>query len=215
MMNAVRTAIVMVFALMLSGVASAQEAPFQEGKDYLKLSTPVQTQSDSGVEVAEVFWYGCPHCLRFKPQVEAWAKQAPDYVNFVLLPAALGKSWEPHARAFYALEAMDARTQAVHDALYEALAGEHKPLNDGESLAKFLGTQGVDAEEFLKNYNSFGVNTMLQKAQAKVRGARITGTPTMLVAGKYTITASQAGSFEKMLQVVDYLVKKEHEAQAQ
>ncbi len=178
---------------------------------YRKLETPVRTASESGVEVAEVFWYGCPHCYNFKPLAEAWEADAPDYVNYVRIPAALGRSWEPHARAFYALEAMGER-EKVHDALFDALAGERRPLNDGESLADFVADHGVDPEEFLKNYNSFGVNAKMQQAQAKIRGARVTGTPTMLVDGKYAVTASMAGGHEAVLKVVDYLVEKEHNA---
>ncbi|NVD35923.1 thiol:disulfide interchange protein DsbA/DsbL [Marinobacter lutaoensis] len=200
---------ILSLAMAFAGVANAET--WQEGVHYRKLETPVHTESTDGVEVAEVFWYGCPHCYRFKPLAEAWEAQAPDYVHYVRIPAALGRSWEPHARAFYALEALG-QLDKVHDALFDALAGEHRPLNDGESLAKFVAGYGVDPDEFLKAYNSFGVNAKLQQAQAKVRGARITGTPSMLVNGKYVVTASMAGSHEAVLKVVDYLVEKEHNA---
>jgi len=199
----------LAMAVAVTGTASAQS--WEEGVHYRKLETPVRTASESGVEVAEVFWYGCPHCYNFKPLAEAWEADAPDYVNYVRIPAALGQSWEPHARAFYALEAMG-ELEKVHDALFDALAGERRPLNDGESLADFVAGHGVDPEEFLKNYNSFGVNAKMQQAQAKIRGARVTGTPTMLVDGKYTVTASMAGGHEAVLKVVDYLVEKENNA---
>lgn len=103
----------------------------------------------------------------------------------------------------------------VHDALFDALAGERRPLNSGEALADFVANHGVDGEEFLKHYNSFGVNAKMQQAQAKIRGARVTGTPTMIVNGKYRITASMAGGHEEVLEVVDYLVEKEREGQDQ
>jgi len=174
----------------------------------------VRTASDSGVEVAEVFWYGCPHCYTFKPLVESWAEDLPEDVNYVKIPAALGSSWEPHAKAFYALEAMG-ELDKVHDALFDALAGERRPLNSGEALADFVSGYGVDGEEFLKNYNSFGVNAKMQQAQSKIRGARVTGTPTMLVNGKYRVTASMAGSHEATLEVVDYLIEQERAGQAE
>ncbi|KEF30820.1 MAG: thiol:disulfide interchange protein DsbA/DsbL [Gammaproteobacteria bacterium] len=209
MIRALGMAVVVAMAVAFSGLASAE--PWVEGTHYKKLDTPVRTESDKGVEVAEIFWYGCPHCYNFKPLAEAWEAKAPDYVNYVRIPAALGRSWEPHAKAFYALEAMGQR-EAVHDALFDALAGEHRPLNDGESLADFVSGYGVDPEVFLNNYNSFGVNARMQQAQAKVRGARVTGTPTMLVNGKYLVTASMAGGHEAVLKVLDYLVEKEHAA---
>jgi|TARA_R100000322_G_scaffold41170_1_gene25649 thiol:disulfide interchange protein DsbA len=191
--------------------AVAQAQSWVENTHYRTLDNPVRTASDEGVEVAEVFWYGCPHCYTFKPLVESWADQAPDYVNFVKLPAALGQSWEPHAYAFYALEAMG-ELDKVHDALFTALAGERRPLNSPEALADFVSGHGVDAEEFLNNYRSFGVRARVQQAQAKIRGARITGTPTMLVNGKYVVSASMAGGHEAVLSVVDYLVEQERAA---
>ena len=198
-----------VLALSLLSDASLVNAqPWVAGEHYRVLDNPVRTASDNGVEVAEVFWYGCPHCYNFKPLAEAWEAEAPDYINYVKLPAALGRSWEPHAYAFYALEAMG-ELDKVHDALFDALAGERRPLNTPEALADFVAGYGVNAEKFLENYNSFGVRARVQQAQAKIRGARITGTPTMLVDGKYVVSASMAGSHENTLKVVEYLAEKE------
>ena len=198
-----------VLALSLLSAASLVNAqPWVAGEHYRVLDSPVRTASDNGVEVAEVFWYGCPHCYNFKPLAEAWEAEAPDYINYVKLPAALGRSWEPHAYAFYALEAMG-ELDKVHDALFDALAGERRPLNTPEALADFVAGYGVNAEKFLENYNSFGVRARVQQAQAKIRGARITGTPTMLVDGKYVVSASMAGSHENTLKVVEYLAEKE------
>jgi len=212
MIRLIRNAALSILAM--SFIAQASAASWEEGTHYQVLDTPVRTASDSGVEVAEVFWYGCPHCYTFKPLVESWAEDLPEDVNYVKIPAALGSSWEPHAKAFYALEAMG-ELDKVHDALFDALAGERRPLNSGEALADFVSGYGVDGEEFLKNYNSFGVNAKMQQAQSKIRGARVTGTPTMLVNGKYRVTASMAGSHEAALEVVDYLIEQERAGQAE
>ncbi|MEP3590023.1 MAG: thiol:disulfide interchange protein DsbA/DsbL [Marinobacter sp.] len=199
--------VTMAASLAFSGFASADT--WQNGVHYRTLSTPVSTASDSGVEVAEVFWYGCPHCYNFKPLSEAWEEQAPDYVNYVRLPAVLGESWAPHAFAFYALESMG-QLDKVHDALFEALASERRPLNSAESLADFVAGYGVDAEAFVDAYNSFAVRSRVRQAQTKIMGAQVTGTPTMLVNGKYVVNATMARGHENVLKVVDYLVSKEH-----
>ncbi|MCS5564173.1 MAG: thiol:disulfide interchange protein DsbA/DsbL [Oleiphilaceae bacterium] len=206
MIRTLGTAAFLAVAFAVGAPASADT--WEEGTHYQKLDTPVRTDSNGKVEVAEVFWYGCPHCYNFKPVVEAWEEGLAEDVEFVMMPAALGRSWEPHARAYYALEAMD-QLDKVHDALFEALAGERRPLNTPEALADFVAGYGVDADAFLKNYQSFGVNARMQQAQSKIRGARITGVPTMLVNGKYKVSASMAGSHEATLEVVDYLVAKE------
>ena len=207
-----RTFVTSLLALMF--VASAHAETWEKGRHYVELDSPVRTASDSGIEVAEVFWYGCPHCYAFKPLIEAWAENIPNDVNYVKMPAALGASWVPHAKAFYALEAMG-ELDKVHDELFDALAGQRRPLNSGDALADFVAQHGVDGEAFLKNYNSFGVNARVQQAQAKIRGARVTGTPTVLVNGKYRVTASMAGSHEEVLDVVDYLIEKERASQSE
>lgn len=199
-----------VAAMALTAIfsVSALAASFVDGQHYETLSSPLRTETPGKVEVVEAFWYGCPHCYSFKPLVEAWEQGLADDVAFSMLPAALGRSWEPHARAFIALEAMG-QLAVVHDALFEAIAGEQRPLNTPEALADFVAQHGVDPQEFLATYNSFGVNAKYQKAQAKIRGARITGVPTMLVNGKYKVSGSTAGSHQKVLEVVDYLIEKE------
>lgn len=200
-----------LLAVSLLSSAAVNAQSWQDGTHYRTLDNPVRTATEEGVEVAEVFWYGCPHCYNFKPLAENYEENAPEYVNYVRLPAALGRSWEPHAYAFYALEAMGELDKA-HDALFEALASERRPLNDAESLADFVVQYGVDAEEFVSTYNSFGVRARVQQAQAKIRGARITGTPTMLVDGKYVTSASMAGGHENVLKVVEYLAERENSA---
>ena len=203
---------VLLMMLAVSFGLQAQEADWQEGRHYVELTNPVPTGSDDKIEVAEIFWYGCPHCYTFKPLIEEWEDNAAEDVHFELIPAALGRSWEPHARAYYTVEALD-KLDETHDALFDALARDRRQLETAEALADYLSEYGVDKDEFIKTFNSFGVNAKMQQSQAKIRGARITGTPTMLVNGKYTVSASMTGSHENMIKVVDYLVEKERTAQ--
>jgi predicted DsbA family dithiol-disulfide isomerase len=51
--------------------------------------------------------------------------------------------------------------------------------------------------------------TCLRRDTELTRRYGITGVPSMVVAGKYQTSASQTGSYENMLKVVDYLVAKE------
>ena len=87
MFRSFRMVFLLLLALSVSGLANAAE--WKEGTHYNRLDNPVRTDSDSGVEVAEVFWYGCPHCYNFKPLVEAWAAAAQDYVTVPYTPLPL------------------------------------------------------------------------------------------------------------------------------
>ena len=49
-------------------------------------------------------------------------------------------------------------------------------------------------------------------AQSRTRSYKVTGVPAMIVNGKYRVDSRSAGSFDRMLQVVDYLVDLERTA---
>ena len=76
MIRLIRNAALSILAM--SFIAQASAANWEEGTHYQVLDTPVRTASESGIEVAEVFWYGCPHCYTFKPLVESWAEDLPE-----------------------------------------------------------------------------------------------------------------------------------------
>ena len=62
---------------------------FREGQHYERM---VPTQPTVGgadkVEVAEFFWYGCPHCNDVEPLVNRWKEESmPATARFVRIPA--------------------------------------------------------------------------------------------------------------------------------
>ncbi|MGP4845162.1 thiol:disulfide interchange protein DsbA/DsbL [Marinobacter sp. 1Y8] len=197
--------------LLLPMAAWVNAADFVAGEDYEVMSNPLPTRNPDEVEVTEVFWYGCPHCYAFKPFIEAWEESKADDVDFEMLPAALGRSWEVHARAYYTLQALGVLDK-TNSAMFDALARDHKQLNTPEAIGAFLTDYGVDKDAFVKAFDSFGVNAKMQQAQSRVRAARITGVPTVIVNGKYKVSASTAGGHEQMIEVIDYLVAKERDA---
>ena len=55
----------------------------------------MRTNDPNKIEVVELFWYGCPHCFRVEPSVNAWKQSIADDVDFQQIPAVLGRAWEP------------------------------------------------------------------------------------------------------------------------
>ena len=190
-------------------LAAAASTDYQEGVHYQRLENPVPTSTTGGkVEVVEVFWYGCPHCFRLEPDIEQWLQNKPENVEFVRVPAALGRGWEIHARAFHAAEILGVLDK-IHKPLFDAIHEQGRRLNTPEALADFFAEHGVDKEQFMKVFNSFELDTQFRRSQQLVRQYAITGVPALIVDGKYLVTARMAGSEEGMLEVVNYLVRKE------
>lgn len=210
-------ALTLIFAMMASLAACAEtDAPasnFVEGKHYKVIETPARTADPSKIEVVEAFWYGCSHCRTFDPSMQAWAEKQAGDVNVVYLPAMWNKSMEAHARIFYAAQNLNIESK-LRKPMFDTLKEEYRKKNraaltDIDDITAFVKTHtGVEADVFTKQYNSFGVTSQVKKAASNARSYKITGTPEMVVDGKYVVSASLAGSQSNMLKVVDQLVAK-------
>jgi thiol:disulfide interchange protein DsbA len=190
-----------------SPAVMAQPRAFKEGTDYLKLSRPAPVDAPAGkVEVVEFFWYSCPHCAKFEPTFDAWAKKVPAHVAVRRVPVAFRDDNVPQQRLFYALEAMG-RLDDLHARVFVAIHGQKQRLNTQEEIATWVAAQGVDKAKFLEYYNAFGVGGKVQRARQLTEAYQIDGVPAMGVAGRYFTSGSIAQSMERVLAVVEHLVE--------
>jgi len=193
---------------------SAAFAGFDEGIDYKKIEPPLPTTAPAGkIEVNEMFWYGCPHCFHFEPKLLNWLKTKPKYVDFVRIPAVFPgrQTWEVHARAYYTAQVLGVLGK-THEALFNAIHVDGRRETTEKSLQAFFAKHGVAPKDFKETFNSFTVYSKLRKATDLTRRSKITGVPSMIVAGKYRVDGDLAGGQEKMLQVVNFLIKRERAA---
>ena len=202
-----------IFALvlagtLLAGAATAQEAAvtYREGQHYVRLPTPVETRDPERIEVVELFSYGCIHCFNFDPAVERWLETVPDDVDFHRIPAVFNAYWAALAQAFYTAELLDVMGE-VHTPIFEGVHVYRLEMNRAELLARLFEREAdVEREEFLRVFESFGVQSRVRRADASTRMYRATGVPTMIVNGTYRIETDMAGGQEQMLDVVDHLL---------
>lgn len=196
-----------LFVLLLSCSALLKA----ETQGYEALSTPQPTQHPDKVEVIEFFWYGCPHCYSFEPALENWLKTLPKNVEFIRQPAVFNETWGKHAKAYFVAEALGV-VDKVHADLFDAIQNKKEKLETEEQLAKFFTDHGVDAAKFHEAFNAFAVDTKMRQAPAIAARYGITGVPTVIINGKYVTSGPLAGSQEKMLDVMNALIKKESAA---
>ena len=182
---------------------------FQLGAHYDRLS-PTQPTSSSPdqIEVAEIFWYGCPHCYTFDPYLESWKTNLPGNVNFVRIPAVWNPLLQLHARAFYTAEALG-KSEEMHVPIFREIHVNRNFLDTEQSLQAFFEQFDVGSEEFSNAFNSFSVHTKLQRANELSRRYRISSVPTVLVNGKYSTSATKAGGYETLMDLIDELIASE------
>jgi thiol:disulfide interchange protein DsbA len=186
------------------------------GTNYTVLSPAQPTDSAPGrVQVVEVFWYGCPHCYALDPYIESWLKTKAAYIDFVRVPIMWGDIHRSHARLFYTLQAIG-KLDALHGLVFDEIHQHNDPLYvQGDPQAtfqaqlKFAVAHGVSASEFTNAYNSFGVQTNLQRADDLDRRYKVDGVPTIVIDGKYEADVGTAGGDDKLIQLMNDLAASE------
>ena len=197
--------LVVAVTLLVCGAALAEPVL---GKDY-KMLNPAQPTSTKKIEVLEFFFYGCGHCFHLHPLLSAWEKTMPKDVELTFVPTVFRDSWEPMASTFYALESIGQQPQ-LHDALYRAWNEENEILTDAGKIADFVAKHGVDRAKFTAAYGSFSMQSKVTRAKQMIRSYGISGTPTLVVDGKYMIEGLQPEDTIRALKEVIVMARKEH-----
>ena len=184
-----------------------------QGVGYQTLPKPIATRDPSKVEVLEFFWFGCPHCYKFEPTINAWKENKPDYVDFVREAPPFNPSWENHSRTFYAAEALGI-TDGMFEQMFNEIHVNRKAMRSPKEVSKFIEELdlGVDAESFEKAMTSFSVETGMRRSMAMAKDAQVSGVPSLMVNGKFMTSASLAGGNEGMIRVISQLAEQEHKA---
>jgi protein dithiol oxidoreductase (disulfide-forming) len=200
-----------VFLMVLLNACFAVSQPaqqFEAGKHYQVLTSPVRTRDANKVEVVEVFWYGCSHCYNFEALVSQWKKKQANDVDFWVSPAIWNGPMKLHAKAFFTAKALGV-SEKLHAPLFTTLVVERKKLGNKRQIEDLFADYGVDRNKFSKAFDSFGVNSQVTQADARARSYKVSGTPEIVVNGKYRVSARAAGGQAQMLSVVDFLIAKE------
>jgi thiol:disulfide interchange protein DsbA len=204
------TLTLLAFGLSCSAAEDAA-SNFVAGTHYDLINPPVRAVDPNKIEVAEFFWYGCGHCYSFEPILEQWKKNRPEDVSFRGIPAVWAQKMELHAKAYYTAEALGVM-DTMHPIIFQAMNVDGKPLASEAEIAALFTANGVSEEDFTKAFNSFGVNSQVSQGIAVGKAAKLSGTPALMVNGKYRVSSRKAGSQAEMLEVVDYLVEQERAA---
>lgn len=207
MQRILQLAAVTAILAFVAAPTGAHAANWEQGVHYQELSEPQPVQTDDGIEVRELFWYGCPHCYSLEPFLENWLKNKPDNAAFVLMPGIFHKQSEFHARAYYTFEALGI-TDSVHRDFYDEIHQRGNRIYSVDGLATFAGKHGVEAQALRDAFNSFAVDANVRNAKQMFRNYGATGVPTVIVDGRYRVTVSSAGGHEQLLDLINFLVDK-------
>jgi thiol:disulfide interchange protein DsbA len=210
---------------MLCGTAAHSADRWIEGQHYFSIKPTQPTNVAPGkVEVIEVFSYGCVACNLFYPTMDKLVAALPKNAQVGYVPASFNpaEAWPMFQRAYLTAQAMGIADK-THTAMFNAIWSSDElavverrtnrlknPMPTIEKAAAFYArVAGVKKEEFLSISKSFSIEAKMKNADAIVKAYRVDSTPTMLVNGKYRLTAQSAGGTDQLIELVKFLVAKE------
>ncbi len=173
--------------------AAATPAEPVEGVEYNRLKQIQPTDSGKKIEVLEFFWYNCPHCFAFEPQLAEWVKKRGDTIVFKRVPVGFRESFVPQQKLYYTLEAMG-KLDTVHRAVFDAIHVGRVRLDKEDAIIDFVEKQGVDRKKFLEVFNSFGVQSKVARVAQLQALYNIESVPTIAIDGRYVTAPSMVGA---------------------
>jgi thiol:disulfide interchange protein DsbA len=214
----------LVYLLLLPLMAQAQ-LRWQEGVHYKTLPQPVPTSVPAGkIEVSEAFSYACIHCFRSKDAIRQLAAELPSDAVMTYVHASFNPSeaWPMFQRAFYTAQALGVAA-AAHEQMFVSIwetgefplrdpktGGIKRPLPTIEDAAAFYQKYtGVSAVNFLELAKSKQIDDAARNADALIEAYRISGTPSLIVNGRYLVMNENLGSWAEVRQAVIFLVTQE------
>ena len=202
--------IVMFAAVAALSTGAAAQEQYQEGIHYDLIEPATHTGISDRVVVTEFFSYGCGHCYNFEPLLESFESRLPEGVVVQRTPVIWNNNpgLKLLAKTYYAVEVLDV-FEPVHGAVFNTIHRQRKRLSSPEAVRAVFVENGVDAKDFDRAFGSFGIDSMVRQAAARTEGARVQGTPSLMVNGKYRIDTRQAGSQANMLKIAAFLADKE------
>ncbi|MEM8817626.1 MAG: thiol:disulfide interchange protein DsbA/DsbL [Pseudomonadota bacterium] len=194
---------------------SQQNFKYKEGTHYTRL-VPAQTTIGGAdkIEVAEFFWYGCPHCYDLEPFLKRWKETKPANVRFVQVPVSWNRQVETHAKMFYTAEALVAMDviedpAAFQQTVFSEIHQRGNRLLSEAAMKSLFASFGVSEDDFDQAWGSFDVDRKLRLASDLARRYSIQSVPAIVVNGKYRTGAQSAGGNAELIEVIDELIARE------
>lgn len=197
------------FALLAFSVlpAAAQQTRIVQAEIDYRVIKPQPVQVASGIEVIDFFWYGCPYCYRLQPALERWISKKPADVTVRRIPVILRDSWAPHARIYYTLEALG-EVERLHQRVYHGYHVEQLYMSKPEVMSEWAVRNGIDRARWDEAYASAEVQRKVEEAAKLTRAYGITGTPSLVVHGRYLTSGNMSESLDGIIEILDGLVRR-------
>jgi thiol:disulfide interchange protein DsbA len=188
---------------------------FKEGQHYNRFpSTAGRWGSADKIEVIEVFMYSCPHCYDLESFINTWVENKDPNIRFVRIPAIFNQLAALHAQLYYT-EVFLAQAGKLKDPaafrnmVFEEYHRRGNRLTSETAIQRLFARSGISEDDFKRTWSSFEVDQALRRAREMAINYGVASVPMIVVNGKYTTDAGSAGSYPKLIELIDELTVRE------
>lgn len=178
-------------------------------QETYRLIDPVQPTDDpSRIEVIKFFHYGCPHCADLAPLLHEWdTKARGDDVYLLHSPVVWNNDQLRGLATLYFAMHVSGEDATLHPQIFAAVQQARLPLHTEAGVEAWIQDKVKDPAAFMDAYRSFGVRSMVQRADQQSRSMRVNGVPTLVVNGKYLTSSAMAGGHEAAIVQIEELIR--------
>ena len=112
----------------------------------------------------------------------------------------------------YSLALMLNKEQVISEKIFKQQFGQRQSIDTQEKIKDIFVQAGVSESEFKRGFNNFSVKARAKQMEKDVRDKDITGTPTLIVNGKYKILMNGFRDSDDLIgdlkQVIEQLMSK-------
>lgn len=194
-----------VLAFCVAMPARAQPVELKPNQNFVVIQQQ-PLQDESKIEVIDFFWYGCPYCHQLMPLFNEWMKRKPDDVVVRRVPAVLRETWLAQAHMYYTLDVLG-EADNFHEKVFDAHHNERLISNNPEIVTEWAVKNGIDKDKWQAAYYSKEVQNRVIRAVNMSRAYAVSGTPAVVVNGRFMSTSGMAGGVKNLVPVMEALIE--------
>jgi protein dithiol oxidoreductase (disulfide-forming) len=173
----------LTLGLLAVSLSAGAQQQFVESKDFMRLKNTQQVESGAKIEVIEFYSYGCPHCKDLEEFLGPWIKKVPDNVSFKRVPVAFQPAWTNLGKIYYTLEAMGRDDLSVK--VFQSIHSANVKLQEEKTFFDWAKSNGLDETKVKELWNSFSINSKMNRAKTLAGNYSVDGVPMLFVDGKF------------------------------
>ncbi len=191
-------------AMSLSATAQEQ---MTEGREFQRLKNVQAVESGAKIEVIEFYSYGCNHCRDLEEYLGPWIKKVPADVSFKRVPVAFQAAWVTLGKIYYTLEALG--REDLTPKVFSSIHSAGVKLNDEKVFFDWAASNGLDSKKVQEMWNSFAVNSKMNRAKTLASNYQVDSVPMLFVDGKFKVQPHLLkGSHKDVPAALDFLIAK-------